>query len=429
MIKIALSNLETRRVQLAAAPAATGLGAISAISVAENSGTPNDNTFYDSIIREWSGSTVHNDWQCSAFDGATIHNDTPEIATLDNAGRLTRVSNGIGTVRFQKGPARTERQYNCTQIENGTGLGFVGFSEGTVSRYLEDQVKAVIAADPTKRQVNYFSSINLPAGTYVRNTDCWARNLDLSSLSVGTSHGFDNNYTLQRPGTLITPRHVLVANHYPPYSIRYQNRSDFLRFLTPEGVLRTVRVSGASGRSGDMLVLTLSADVVGCNPAKVGANWLYQNGPTFDETYYSGLAINVDKLRQVGIVPRGRITGFCSGSPAPGSGFSQYNGVPITNALYVNGNYFYSNITDYDYVMENIDLAIGIGSGSSGSPQYLLVNGQMVVTHCWLTGSSGPCSWAGDGSNLVINKMILEADADAGISTGYTATQIVQPTL
>jgi hypothetical protein len=428
-MKIALSNSQTRRVQLAEAPASTGLGKISAVPVAENNGTPTDTTFYDSIVREFSGSTTHNDWQCAEFDGATVHNDTHEIATLGTDGRLSRIADGAGTVRFQRGPARTVRQYNCTQIENGTGLGFLGFSEGTVSRHLEDQVKAVVAVDPTKRQLNYFSSINLPAGTYVRNTQCWARNLDLSSLSVGTSHGFDNNYTLQRPGTLITPRHVLVASHYPPYSMRYQSRSDYLRFLTPEGFLRTVRVSGASGKFIDMMVLTLSEDVEGCTPAKVGANWLYQEGPTFNEAYYSGLAINVDKSRLIGFVPRGRTSGFCSGSPSPGSQFSQYGGVNIANTVNVSANIGGSNITEYAYVMDNIDLVVGVGGGSSGSPQFLLVDNQMVVSHCWLTSQSGPCSWMGDGANLVINQMILEADADAGVSTGYTVTQVVQPTL
>jgi hypothetical protein len=210
--------------------------------------------------------------------------------------------------------------------------------------------------------------------------------------------------------------------------MRYQGRNDYMRFLTPSGVVRTVQVVGASGgamdRYIDMRVLTLSDDVTGCTPAKVGSNWMFQAGSTAGEIYYSGLALNINRNREIGFVPFGKIKEMCFGvSPL----FNSYNGVSITNIATMTANIGGENFTDYGYVMDNIDLTLGIGSGDSGGPQLLLVDDEPVLSHCWLTATSGPCSWAGNGGNLIINQMILEADANAGISTGYTATQAVNP--
>lgn len=44
---------------------------------------------------------------------------------------------------------------------------------------------------------------------YVRNPNCWAADIDLTSLSVWNSHFF-----IQGGGALISPRHILLAEHF-----------------------------------------------------------------------------------------------------------------------------------------------------------------------------------------------------------------------
>ena len=77
------------------------------------------------------------------------------------------------------------------------------------------------------------------------------------------------------------------------------------------------------------------------------------------------------------------------------------------------------------------DIALGIGGGSSGSPWFALAGNQLIVMAQALTANSGLLSFVktANGTGNILNTLIAEADAEAGISTGYTVTVATDPTL
>lgn len=391
-----------------------GMGQLIPTTVYPTATSPISSTFYDSEIEESTATIWWNEYFASPRLGATITNLNPEFATLESDGRLTRISDGVGAVEFNIGQLKTRRRFDVRQRSSGTRRDFLGYTTGTVPAYLEAQVAALADSDPTKRGVEYFSTINHTSGVFVKNSSCWARAVDISCLSIGTGGAF--GFTTQRPGTLITPRHVVVADHYKP------NMGEQLRFLTPDLILRTVTVTGQSGVFIDQRVLVLSADVTGCTPAKVSGDWMTTRE---GDSYYSGgLALSLDKSRRISAALIGHPTELRS-DQANGT----YNGVSVTGqkmmSVYHDGvatsyNPFFSDFTD---------ISFSTVGGDSGSPCFAVVNGDLVVLTCWFTANSGPCSWMGDGSNRVLNQMILDADANAGISTGYTVTVAPDPIL
>jgi len=66
------------------------------------------------------------------------------------------------------------------------------------------------AAQPPAVSRAIYSSKDAGTQTFVRNTDCWAASVDLTGLSPwNQAHGF------LRAGTLVSPRHIVFAEHYP----------------------------------------------------------------------------------------------------------------------------------------------------------------------------------------------------------------------
>jgi len=86
---------------------------------------------------------------------------------------------------------------------------------------------------------------------YVRNTGCWAYDLDLTCISPWNSYG-----GAYRGGTLISPRHAIWAHHYPIAD------GSTLRFVTTDNqvVDRTV-VSSQQIGSSDIRLGVLNEDV------------------------------------------------------------------------------------------------------------------------------------------------------------------------
>ncbi len=62
----------------------------------------------------------------------------------------------------------------------------------------------------TTGNMNIFSTKNHTTASYIRNTGCWAYGIDLSPICVWNSQDGDN-----KGGILISPRHLLMADHYP----------------------------------------------------------------------------------------------------------------------------------------------------------------------------------------------------------------------
>ena len=61
--------------------------------------------------------------------------------------------------------------------------------------------------------------------------------------------------------------------------------------------------------------------------------------------------------------------------------------------------------------------------GDSGNPAFMVINDQLVLMTTWRSGGAGSGPDAGDHL-AAINQLILDVDADASISTGYTLSVV-----
>jgi hypothetical protein len=421
------SNESTVEVRTASYPS-DGLGTLIEVPASSGGTGPAPTLFFDSEVDESGGADTWTNYLVTPMLGATVTNLTPSVATLGEDYVLARAGGvGLGEIEFQLGEARSVLSYGMP-ISSGAKREFLGYAAGTVSAALQGEVETLIDSDPLKQELGYYGVINHASATYTRNANCWARAVDLSCLSVGTSHGSDSYYTTQRPGTLITPRHIVVANHYSPADTTYQGRADYVRFVTPGGVVRTRRVVGASGNFRDQKVLLLDASPTGCNPVKVADDWITQ---VVDGTSYSGgLLLSLNKNRQVGLSLFGDpITAYSQAQP------TTYGAIPITGNQSVAILHADIAAALHPYVATKPGLWVSIVGGDSGSPCFAVVNGDPVLITCWFTANSGPCTWMGSGGNELLNAMISEADANAITlanlvsPTGYTVTVAADPTL
>lgn len=139
--------------------------------------------------------------------------------------------------------------------ENGSPVA------GSLREYLINRFTSltdnIVASDVTKlkfiTQAHYLQS-------YIYNTDCWARSIDTTCVSPWNS--FD---TSLRAGTLVSPRDMIMANHYPLFA------GNTIRFIAQDGTVVDREIASASYVApGDIRVVTLVSDVpAGIKFAKV----------------------------------------------------------------------------------------------------------------------------------------------------------------
>ena len=138
---------------------------------------------------------------------------------------------------------------------------FSAFTTGTAGKAIVDAIdtRTGSGAKPL------FSAMNHATGTYTRNASCWAAAIDTTCISPWNAYGVDG-----MAGTLVSPRHVLFANHYRPpanTSIRFVDGSNAV-------ATRTITAISQVG-STDISIGVLNADVPsGVNFARIlPSNW------------------------------------------------------------------------------------------------------------------------------------------------------------
>lgn len=190
---------------------------------------------------------------------------------------------------------------------------------------------------------------------YVRNVDCWAYPLDLTSISPWNSQGKN-----RRAGTLVTPRHVLYARHYSiavNTTIRFVDRNNN---VVDRKIAKTksVPTQGHSSLSGyDIVVAELDQDVTSeISFAKVMPKTLStirpsssSRVPVFD-TDFEEKALVADLQYESGNMVRLSI-------PASGS---------------LRRHFYESKIT-----------------GDSGNPVFMVINGEPVLMFMFTYGGAG----------------------------------------
>lgn len=217
-----------------------------------------------------------------------------------------------------------------------------------------------------------YSSVNHTTATYIRNTGCWAYGIDLTPISVWNSQGAN-----QRGGILISPRHVLMANHYPVAGI--MRWVDLNNNVVSGGLSGDINIAGTDLRIG-----VLSGDITGAiSFAKV-----FSSGFT---GYFntSGMPMLFTDQEEKALVGQTNIT------------LGQNIDIEQSSELYRSGFY---------------ELPIG---GDSGDPVCGVIGNELVVLTTFYSAMSGPnISYYYDLVNSGINAL--------GNSNGYQLTPVAQ---
>jgi hypothetical protein len=314
----------------------------------------------------------------------------PEVATIDQEGLITRVSEGVATFAFTAQGVTKTISINLNN-KNATNpvYEFVSIASGTAAEHLSQQIDNRIDNAMTMAANGIlYTSQDHSASSYTRNTNFWASDVDLTSISPWNSSGGAN-----KAGVLITPRHVLNAAHYP-FGV-----GTTVRFITSDNtvvdrkvVARQFAPNYSSSRVNhpDYIVYTLDSDV----PA----------GISFSKVLPSGYAnyISTDNLADTRI-------------PALGLDAQEKGTIRDT---YAKTEIRFRKPTDADRLLLYESIIIG----DSGNPVFYILNGELVLMTVWTGGGGGSGSLIANYISTV-NQMIADADTKAGVSTGYTLTE------
>lgn len=228
---------------------------------------------------------------------------------------------------------------------------------------------------------------------YERNTQCWAYDFDMTCVSPWNSTGEN-----LRAGTLITPRHVILANHFNV------KRNDSIRFITKDNQIIQRKVIGGGvsndGYYPDIHIMTLDSDVPSTiKPCK------------FLPANYADYIPN-------------------NGNGIPLLAFDQEEKALVADISHINAaTGQHSFLLKQPINSSRLNFNEAIISGDSSNPAFLIINGELALIGVFTWGGFGGGSSLTYFANLPdngkfpdigLNDIIKLADKSAGIQpTNY----------
>ena len=332
------------------------------------------------------------------FQSFTFESSNEAIATVDAHGRVTRVSDGtVEITATSKGVSRSVTVNISLQTE-GTASIFNRFADGSLSKIASADLDALLVGKSVTTDLQIFNTQNHATQTYVRNSNLWCQSLvqKLTCASPWNSRGG----TVQA-GTLVSPRHPIFCNHFP----NPLRAGDTLRFVGVDGtaINRTLLAVKPLQHTGfqypDITVGVLDADLPETiTPCVV----MPQNHRDFIPTIANNPA--AERVGPVGI---------------PGICLDQQEKALVSDLYSINAGVRFWWPTD----VKRLEFYEDKISGDSGNPAFMIVNGVLVLLTVWTGGGGGSGTNIGDYL-AAINQLILDVDALASISTGYTLSEV-----
>lgn len=270
----------------------------------------------------------------------------------------------------------------------------VDLSVGIVSTTFNDYISGSLAkeiSDAIDDRINnlnasvakpIFSTQNHNSSIYVRNSGCWAYDIDLTPISPWNSTGSN-----RRAGTLISPRHVVFCEHYN----FHPSVGATIRFVASDGTVvnRTITALETDPDYApfypDITIGLLDSDV----PASIGfAKILPQNWPNYLPSLSSTYRLPCLVLDQ--------------------------EEKALISELYFLGNKALfltpTNTIRFSF-FESIIL------GDSGNPAFLIIDDELVIITVWTFGG------AGGGTSISYHKDAINTIMTT-LGGGYSLTEI-----
>jgi hypothetical protein len=327
-------------------------------------------------------------------------------STNEGLYQFSHVTNGTARVS-----AESERGLaNLGQLQIGSGATtnsdtWQEWTTGSLGRHIVDQV--VTRAATKTSVVQPFQILDHLTTTYTRNPNHFLYDVDLGCVSVWNSVS-----TQQRGGTLITPEHCLVADHFnlpvgatvrfvdvaasTPEKLLHEDRTVVgtvsIPFNVPGGDIQVVRLSGA-----------VTADFCTVAPPS-----LLQYLPSVTTTKTNnGLATSRPRLPIVA-TNQDKHFGYKPCFTVQ-TNWQTTQGIAGTTGY---GDFEANQAEPIAYP----DLVPFVRSGCSGHPVFLLINGSLVLLGLYFTANSGS-SFQRQATHDVVNAALTT------LGGGYQLTE------
>lgn len=302
-------------------------------------------------------STGNMETTCSVFvqDGGNtpvFTSATPSVATIDQSGNTTYVSNG--TAYFNARIGRRTRTVSCaiSRTNNVPSHVFNSIATNSVIQEMKDSVDTRInGLTPSTSNYNLYSAINDTTHSYTRNTNIFANDVDFTCIpTLSGAIGI-----AQTMGVLVAPDIMIQANHSHPSGVMYFTKNDNTT------ITRSI-ISGSRIGTTDIWVAKLDSDVpAGITPCKIFPSTVFTNSISTTSVSYLNPPVvftNQNRVLRLGII----------------------------------------NYNPYMFFLEVVSIIRGTGDyydwyskpccGDSGSPAFALVNGQAVLLGVWYSAFS-----------------------------------------
>lgn len=312
------------------------------------------------------------------------------IATIDETGRVSRVSDGTANIIVDVNGYKKKTTANVSQTVLSNQIVSSEFISGSLGYDACKNVADNIAGKNQNDNGFIFSSQNHSTDLFVRNTNVWCYNFDLTCISPSNS-----NSNARKAGTLLTPRHIGIAAHYE-YGVGtkvYFVSQDGNNTVYERTVLSKVRHPDYSPYFPDITICCLDSDL-----------------PS-------------DKIKHCKVLPANYgnyLIEITKGRP-PSLSLDQEEKALVTNLYNLDSSYASFSVPVDETRLLFYESKI---SGDSGNPSFLILDlgsgPELILLTFW--------TWGGAGSGTFItpqisdiNAMIVTSDTQAGNGgTGYT---------
>lgn len=316
----------------------------------------------------------------------------PHIATVDQAGTSTRVSDGIARILVDFGKLKKRFDVDVSTSTPNYVVTGVSWVPGSSGEHAALMVDSRIAGKDMATHGRLFSYQDHVNDVYVRNPNCWAGDIDLSCISPSNS-----NANHRKAGVLVTPRHLVNAGHYP-----FGNGTK-VYFVSMAGAIyeRTVRGSVThpdfKNLYPDLRLYTLDEDLPGdIKPCKIlPSDW------------------------------HDHLIWIKSGRP-PALILDQEEKALVTDLYNLDQNARAFAHFSVPLNRQRLEFYEDKISGDSGNPAFLIFDlgagPELLLLTALTFGGSGSGTFMTPHIST-LNQMIVTSDAQAGVSTGYTLTE------
>ena len=362
------------------------------------------NTIDDAIIATETGATIANEADIIINsllpDKVAFSSVNPSIATVNSRGVVSYVSAGDALIDCDIGDVKAREVVAVSSSAGSSAQYLSDFVAGSLAKNACDAVDSRIAGKSASTTKDVFTTQNHAGSVYVRNTNLWCADLasKLTCVSPWNSAG-----GVYYAGTAVTPRHIIFAAHYQIPT------GATVRFVTADNVVidkvmtaKVVHPSYNGFDYPDLVIGVLSSDLpASITPCKVLPSIADYSPAIADNFPLTNIAAKIATLF-----------------------FDQQERASVADYTYDNNTSGFS-VAKYAYPVnaKRLEFNEVVVGGDSGNPSFLILNNELCLLSVFTNG------FAGAGTSIRafrsdINQMIVDADALAGISTGYTLTNI-----